>query len=128
MPRRDVTPARRIAGGSGAVTRNLRSRIRRSRRAGSAMAAFDRLPRPLRLWLAAALLPWSPHSAARAYRRALLEEGDIEAALGRLSAIEARQVARDAAAIWGSAHPAAAMAARSASATGRRPRHGHTLL
>lgn len=128
MPRRDVTPERRRPGGTGRVTRNLRSGLGRSRRAGCAMRDYDRLPLPLRLWLAAALLPWSPRSAARAYRRALLEEGGIEAALERLSAIEARQVARDAAAIWGEGHPAARMAAGCRSATGRRPMDSHTLL
>lgn len=87
---------------------NLRSALRRRRRASDPMAAYDRLPAELRAWLASAALPWSPHSALRAWRAALDRAGgDPAAARARLSAAEARQLARDTARIWGAAHPQA---------------------
>ncbi|MEE3098541.1 MAG: DUF6525 family protein, partial [Pseudomonadota bacterium] len=70
-------------------------RLPRRRRHADPMAEFDRLPRPLRLWLAAAALPWSPRSAARAWAAALrLARGDETTALARLDAMQARRLAR----------------------------------
>ena len=46
-----MTPALRRGGNLG------QTRLRRRRRDGDAMAEFDRLPPPLRAWLAAAALP-----------------------------------------------------------------------
>jgi hypothetical protein len=66
---------------------NLRSR-RARRRDGCPMAAHDRLPRPLRLWLHEAALPWSPQSALRIYSRALKLTGCEAAALERLARAE----------------------------------------
>ncbi|MGI3166480.1 DUF6525 family protein [Pseudooceanicola sp. 200-1SW] len=81
---------------------NLRSALPRRRRGGDPMAEFDRLPAPLRGWLAGAALPWSARSARRLYQRALREVGgDETAALARLSAAEHRQLHRDAPRIWG---------------------------
>jgi hypothetical protein len=88
--------------------RNVRTTLRRRRREGDPMAAYDRLPPPVRAWLAGARLPWSPRSAARAFAAALRETRDPQAALAALDALEARRLARDAAAIWGGHHPAAA--------------------
>ncbi len=58
------------------------------------MAAYDRLPSPLRAWLRQAQLPWSPQSCQRiwtAARRAGLAEAE---ALRRLDAAEAKTLAR----------------------------------
>ena len=80
---------------------NTRSGLRRRRRRGDPMAAFDQLPTELRHWLAQAALPWSPCSALRLWRRALRANGgDAAAAAGYLSQVECRQLARDAD-VWG---------------------------
>jgi hypothetical protein len=71
------------------------------------MAAYDRLPPPLRLWLAGAALPWSAASVLRLWHRALRETGCPNLALGRLTAAEGRTLAREAAAVWGAGHPQA---------------------
>jgi hypothetical protein len=90
------------------MSRNLASTLRR-RRARDPMRAFDRAPEALRRWLADAALPWSVDSALRLYAQALKRaRGDAEAALARLDARERALLARDAARVWGPAHPAAA--------------------
>lgn len=87
---------------------NGQSSLKRRSRAGDPMASYDRLPAELRHWLASAALPWSPRSALRAWRAALARAGgDPDAARARLSATEARQLRRDTARIWGTAHPQA---------------------
>ncbi len=76
---------------------------------GRPMAQYDRLPAELRLWLAGAALPWSAASALRLWRRALCEAGgDISRARARLDRAEAQMLTREAAQIWGAAHPLAA--------------------
>ena len=61
-----------------------------------AMAEYDALPAPLRLWLAGARLQWSPRSARRAWRRALWRSlGREQAALARMDALEAAALARE---------------------------------
>jgi hypothetical protein len=70
------------------------------------MAAYDRLPRDLRLWLAGASLPWRAQSVQATYDKALKRTRDRAAALAELDRIEARLIARDAARVWGPAHPA----------------------
>ena len=58
------------------------------------MADYDQLPPDLRAWIAAAALPWSPRSVARAFRRALADHaGDREAALAALDASQRRRLA-----------------------------------
>ncbi len=75
---------------------------------GRPMAQYDRLPAELRLWLAGAALPWSAASALRLWQRALREAGgDISRARARLDRAEARMLTREAARIWGAAHPLA---------------------
>ena len=61
------------------------------------MAAFDRLPPPLRHWLAQeAVLPWSPRSVLKIWQRALQETGgDDERARARLRAVERNALAAD---------------------------------
>lgn len=69
------------------------------------MAAYDRLPRDLRLWLAEAALPWSAASVLRLWQRALRETGCITKARARLSTAEARTLAREATKVWGKCYP-----------------------
>ncbi|QBY00480.1 hypothetical protein E2K80_06805 [Rhodophyticola sp. CCM32] len=72
------------------------------------MAAYDRLPAELRLWVAEATLPWSPRSTLRAWRQALKScGGDTARAKQVLTRVEQRQIAKDARKTWGYDHPAA---------------------
>ena len=71
------------------------------------MRDFDRLPGPLRLWVASAVLPWRPHSVRRTYAKALARTGTPERALEELDRIQARLIARDTLRIWGKDHPGA---------------------
>ncbi|CUI00131.1 DUF6525 family protein [Leisingera aquaemixtae] len=75
--------------------RNLKSRLKRRRRAGNPMQAYDALPPPLRQWLAAACLPWSPASALRIWTKAGGSR-DPAAAAARLDAAEQAMLERDA--------------------------------
>lgn len=88
--------------------RNHVTALKRRRRRGDAMAAFDAAPPPLRHWLAGAQLSWSVEGATRRWQRLMkATKGDEAAALAALSAHEAALVSRDAALVWGKAHPAA---------------------
>ncbi len=61
------------------------------------MNDYDRLPRALRLWLAEARLPWSPSSARRAWRKAMVKALGREAkALALMDALEDARLAQDA--------------------------------
>ncbi|MFW2588208.1 DUF6525 family protein [Sagittula sp. SSi028] len=62
--------------------------FRRKKRGGDVMAQFDRLPAPVRRWMAEAALPWSPKSCLAIWRRALAEQGSEAAALDRLRRAE----------------------------------------
>lgn len=87
------------------MTGNLRTGLKR-RRCSNPMRDYVKLPPALRQWLAEAALPWSPASVRRAWFRALRETCGCEArALSRLSAAEARLLARDARGIWGRQAP-----------------------
>jgi hypothetical protein len=88
-------------GNRGQTSLRLRSRIE------DPMREFDRLPAELRAWLASAALPWRPRSVRRAYEKALAETGDRRRALARLTDLQGRLVAQDAARVWGPEHPAA---------------------
>lgn len=79
--------------------------LKRRRRMTNTMQAFDALPAELRTWLATAVLPWSPHSVRRAYRRALARTADKRSAILELDRIEQRQISRDARKVWGNDHP-----------------------
>jgi len=70
------------------------------------MRDFHRLPPELRAWLAAALLQWRPRSVRRVFDKALAETRDRAFALSRLTPLQDRLVARDAAAVWRPDHPA----------------------
>lgn len=86
------------------MSRNLASPRARWRNTDP-MTAFDRLPPDLRAWLAGAALPWSAASALRLWQRALRETGSPQAARDRMARAEARTLAREAARVWGRAHP-----------------------
>lgn len=89
------------------MRRNLATSLRRRPRA-RVMDRYDRLPPELRLWLAGAMLPWSPGSAQRLWARLQRDcAGDAEAMRRRLDAAEARMLARDAPRVWGPAYPGA---------------------
>lgn len=84
---------------------NLVTSLRRRARATPPMAAHDRLPPEVRLWVAQAALPWSAASVARLWQKALREAESPESALARLTRAEARMLARDAARVWGEGYP-----------------------
>jgi hypothetical protein len=86
----------------GGMSGNLRSPEARWR-GGDPMMRFDRLPGPLRRWLAGAALPWSAASALRIWNAAACPA----TALTRLQAVERATLRRQARRVWGSAHPAA---------------------
>ncbi|MEO0916060.1 MAG: DUF6525 family protein [Pseudomonadota bacterium] len=69
--------------------------LRRRRRAGSPMAAFDRLPAPLRKWLSEAALPWSPSSARRIWIKSRAQGLSVEEAIASLTSAEAKLLERD---------------------------------
>ncbi|WP_368484645.1 DUF6525 family protein [Salipiger sp. HF18] len=94
---------------SGPERSNARSSLRRRRRTGDPMAAYDRLPPELRLWLAEAALPWSAGSALRVWSKALRAcGGDTAEARRQLSHLERRRLSEDAPRIWGTRHPISA--------------------
>ncbi len=76
------------------MTKNLQSSLRRRRRPGNAMQAYDALPRELRCWLSTAALPWSPASAKGIWQKAGGAQNP-EAALARLRAVEAATLRKD---------------------------------
>ncbi|PZQ47154.1 MAG: hypothetical protein DI556_18225 [Rhodovulum sulfidophilum] len=86
--------------------------LRRRPARGDAMADYDRLPEPARRWLAAAVLPWSPRSAGRAYAAALARHGEVVAAVAALDRLEAARLA--------AARPGAARAGTGAVSGGSR--------
>lgn len=71
------------------------SPLRRARRAGNPMHAYDRLPPDLRRLMNNAALPWSPRSCARLWEKARARGLAPEEALVALSNAEARTLARD---------------------------------
>ena len=78
------------------MRRNLgETRLPRKRRSGDPMAAYDRLPAPLRSWLSEAKLPWSPASAKRLWQKCAASGLTEEEALDALSRAEAATLARE---------------------------------
>ncbi|ASM74503.1 MULTISPECIES: DUF6525 family protein [Roseobacteraceae] len=66
------------------------------RRNEDPMRAFDALPAPLRFWLSAAAMPWSPASCRKIWRKAQARGEPLEAVLERLDRAEQKTLARDA--------------------------------
>jgi len=78
------------------MTRNLgQSSLRRKRRSGNPMDAFDGLPSPVRQWVAQAALPWSPASVRNIWSKSRAKGLSAEEALETLTNAEARMLARD---------------------------------
>lgn len=69
------------------------------------MREFDRLPPPLRSWVAGATLPWRARSVQKAYDKALARTGDPARALRELDRLQMALVSKDAERIWGQTHP-----------------------
>lgn len=69
--------------------------LRRKRRSGDPMDAFDGLPAPVRQWVAQAALPWSPASVRRIWSKSRAKGLSAEEALQSLTHAEARTLARD---------------------------------
>lgn len=69
--------------------------LRRKRRAGDPMDAFDGLPQPVRQWVAQAALPWSPASVRRIWFKSRARGLSDDEALLSLAQAEARALARD---------------------------------
>lgn len=78
-----------MTGNLGATT------LKRRRRSGDPMHAFDALPAPLRRWLAGAALPWSPASCRRVWDRARRRGLSTQDTLRLLSRAEQNTLARD---------------------------------
>ncbi|EAQ02141.1 hypothetical protein OB2597_20991 [Pseudooceanicola batsensis HTCC2597] len=76
------------------MKRNVSTTLRRRRRADP-MRAYDALPRPLRLWMAQAVLPWSPASCRRIWAKARAEGESPDAILDRLDRAEEMTLSRD---------------------------------
>lgn len=78
------------------MSRNLgQSSLQRKRRSGDPMQAYDGLPAPLRQWLSAAALPWSPASARRLWFKLRAKGLAQEEMIALLSEAEARTLAQD---------------------------------
>ncbi|WP_149777453.1 DUF6525 family protein [Ruegeria intermedia] len=78
------------------MKRNLgQCSLRRRKRAGDPMDAFDSLPQPVRQWVAQAALPWSPASVRRIWSKSRARGLSDDEALLSLAQAEARTLARD---------------------------------
>lgn len=78
------------------MNRNLgQCGLRRKRRKGDPMEAFDGLPAPVRQWIAQAALPWSPASVRRIWSKSRAKGLSDDEALLKLTQAEARTLARD---------------------------------
>jgi hypothetical protein len=71
------------------------TRIKRKKRREDPMAAYDRLPKELRLWMQRAALPWSPASCRRVWHKTKARGDSLEQALASLDRAEAATLARD---------------------------------
>jgi hypothetical protein len=78
------------------MKRNLgQSSLRRRKRSGNPMDAFDELPSPVRRWITQAALPWSVASVRRIWAKSRAKGLSAEEALLRLSNVEAKTLAQD---------------------------------
>jgi hypothetical protein len=71
------------------------SRLRRRKRSGNPMDAFDELPAPARRWVTQAALPWSAVSVRRIWAKSRAKGLSAEEALLRLSNAEAKTLAQE---------------------------------
>lgn len=78
------------------MTGNLgQTALRKRRRHGDTMRAYDALPPPLRQWLASAAMPWSPASCRLIWQRARARGDDIDSTIARLDRAEARTLSQE---------------------------------
>lgn len=92
MSSRHTDIRNRIAGRGGNLGATV---LKRHRRRGDPMAAYDALPAPLRHWLAEAAMPWSPISCHRIWQRACKTGTSVEEVLDTLSRAEKRAMERE---------------------------------
>jgi hypothetical protein len=69
--------------------------LKKRRRTADTMAMYDALPKPLRIWLAAAALPWSPKSCKRIWDKSRQDGLDTNETLARLMRAEQKTLTRD---------------------------------
>jgi hypothetical protein len=69
------------------------------------MSDYDRLPAPLRNWVATAALPWRAKSVQSAYDKALKRTNDPARALQELDRLQQTLLAKDAQHVWGDQYP-----------------------
>lgn len=74
------------------------TKLRRKKSCRNPMQEYDQLRPELREWVSGAVLPWRPKSVERTYEKALARMGDPERALAELDRVEAKLIAKDAAA------------------------------
>jgi len=73
------------------MTRNLgQTNLRRKRRSGDPLAAYDGLPTPVRQWVAHAALPWSPASVRHIWSKSRSKGLSDAETLASLAQAEAR--------------------------------------
>ena len=78
------------------MTGNLGSTtLKKRRRAADPMMTYDRLPQPLRRWLAEAVLPWSPKSCKRIWEKARMNGLSVDEAIVALTEVERKTLSRD---------------------------------
>ncbi|UZD90585.1 DUF6525 family protein [Cognatishimia activa] len=88
------------------MPKNLNTHLRRRRRKANPMAEFDALPSELRMWLADAALPWSPHSVRKLWQKALRQSGgQSDQALAFMTSCEDRAIKKDAPKVWSASYP-----------------------
>lgn len=75
------------------------------RRSATPMSDYDRLPAPLRHWVAKAALPWRAKSVQKAYDKALRRTGHPAQALLELDRLQAGLLTKDASHVWGNHYP-----------------------
>ena len=69
--------------------------LKRRRRAADPMMTYDRLPQPLRSWLADAALPWSPNSCKRIWEKARSKGLSVDDTIVVLTEAERKTLSRD---------------------------------
>jgi Family of unknown function (DUF6525) len=68
--------------------------LKRRKRSQDPMAAYDQLPKALRLWMQEAKLPWSPASCRAVWRKTKARGDSLEQTLASLDRAEAATLAR----------------------------------
>lgn len=69
--------------------------LKKRHRTADTMAMYDALPQPLRNWLTATALPWSPKSCKRIWDKSRKDGLDTKQTLTRLMRAEQKALTRD---------------------------------